>query len=50
MGSEGVPAVMLEQATRRGPQWAPDPRPSRLRPWLYGLAWLVIIVASGVRW
>ena len=35
---------------RRGPQWAPEPRPSRLREVLYGLAWLVIIVASGVRW
>lgn len=34
---------------RRGPQWAPEREP-RLRPWLYGLAWLVIIVASGVRW
>lgn len=38
---------------RRGPQWAPEPRASRLRPWLYGLAWLVLLLAAGVndvRW
>jgi hypothetical protein len=29
----------------RGPQWAPEPRPSRVRP---GLAWLGIIVLVGL--
>lgn len=41
--------MRLEQA-RRNANWHVEPRHSRLRDVLYGLAWLVVIVASGVRW
>lgn len=37
------------QATPRSRAWVPERR-SRWRDVLYGLAWFVVIVASGVRW
>lgn len=43
----------IQQATRRGPQWAPEPTPSRWRPWLQALLLFGVIVACGidsVRW
>lgn len=41
------------QATRRGPQWAPEPEPSRWRPWMEALLLLFVFIAAGVdsiRW
>lgn len=32
----------------RGPRWHPEPRPSRWRDVLYGLAWLVLLLAAGL--
>lgn len=37
-------------ATPRNANWHVEPKHSHLRDVLYGLAWLVVIVASGVRW
>ncbi len=36
------------QATPRGRQWAPEPRPSRVRPWLGAIAWALVLLAAGI--
>lgn len=36
------------QATPRSRAWAPEPRPSRWRDVLYGLAWLAVLLFAGI--
>lgn len=41
---------MTRHHATRGRQWAVEPRRSRWYGVGWGLAWLLVIIASGVRW